>query len=236
MTTPLSVGYPDYRRSFATSRFFTTVANAVAFNSTTVFGPYSTVNMDSIAFSALTAGGRGLITLGWFFDIGLTQNITSEQISLIDPNVFEQSIVVKGPFLSVTIAPFAPTPFTLTLVLYETTRSVIPSPTPQTNVLFYANAIPVGAGATVTTQIDQVWCGEISWQPTSSLVTYAVHIDAVSVSALTQQLDFVDQTFPKSMRTIFLPPCTCNVVVTNTSGGAGNVGVRMTARPGMAGM
>lgn len=236
MTGPLGAGYQDFARSFATSRFLTFPLFATVIAVPTTIPPIATVNMDSIGVRAFANNNHMRVTLNWYNDEGLVNFITNDEVIVRQGGVFDQSIVVKGSFLSVVVTPAGGANSTVTLIMYETTRSVISQHTGIANLLQNNAAVAVGAGATVTTEITRVWAGEATFWCSSSLATWSAVLEAIDELGNLTVMDFMNQTYPQTPRPIFFPSCTVRSRLINGTGAAGNIGIRITARPGMSGM
>lgn len=236
MTGALGAGYQDWGRSFATSRFLNIPSLGGLIAGATVYGPFTTVNIDSLGIRAIAIVGHGSITLDWYADEGLTVFITSDKISVRQGGTFDQSVVVKGSFLKVTATPAPAANWTFTLVIYETTRSVIPSLSSVDNLLLFNVNVVLGAGSGTTIEAPRVVAAEATWTVFSPGADWNATLEAFDETGTGFRVDQYDQTRNKERRLVYLPPCTVRVGLVNNAAVAAGFNIMLGARPGLSGL
>jgi hypothetical protein len=234
MTNP-TIGYPDWQRNFVAARFF----QALAFNELTIgaktYGPFTMANIDSIGLSCLNNTNGGQLILQWSADQAGVLPTGKDNIVIRDGTRFHQSIVVKGSFLTITSQTFLAVPWTKTMLIYETTRSVIPQDGVNDNVLLSQLATAAPIGVTLTT-IPRVWAGEAVWSARSPLATWIASVEIIDEAGTITTLDQANQAEATKSRTIFLPSTPLRFSFNNTTGGASTFTAFISARPGLSGM
>lgn len=235
MTIPAGIGYPDWRRSFATARFFDILAFNTTITQSTNFGPFPVANIDSIGVRCFALTGHGLLTLEWFADEALTFFLSGDQISLREGCAIDQSIVVKGAFLRVTVANVEPADWELTLVLYETTRSVISMSDPTDNVLISQVNQVVAGGATATWDGLRIYSAEAVWSVRSNGTNFNVNLNHVDHIGNVTRIDQFSQANTQLSRIIFLSPCMSRINYVNGDVGNHAVSAFLVAKPGLSG-
>jgi hypothetical protein len=237
MTGPLGVGYPDYARSFASARLFDFPAFAHVYNAPSVIGSYNTANMDSLGIRAFADLNQGRLQIKWYQDSAHTLLITDDECVIRNGGHFEQSITVKGPFATLTQNPGTGGTWTLSLVVYETTRSVIPQTNPIDNVLA-SQQIAVGAGLTNTFDTLRVWAGpaHLYFLANPLAVAWFYLISAIDEFGVLTRIYAGANNFPNTPSRLYLPATPLRIAVTNQDGVIRDYEYALVANPGLSGL
>lgn len=235
MTGPLGAGYRDWARSFATSRFWQLPYFVTTITGSSVAGIFTTVNIDSLGVRLFALTGGGELVLDWFADQALTQFVTTDTLNMLGGDTFDQSVVVKGAFLRVTATPVPASNWTLTLVLYETTRSVIPQTTSRANVLIRQLGTAVGASTFVEVESGRVWPGEVYWLAGSALATWSAELRHVDHLGGVRTIDVIRSTDAVQNHNLYLAAEHSRIRFTNSTAVAGTFDTFLIARPGLSG-
>lgn len=234
MSQPI-LDYPDWQRTYASARMFEELLTADAITTPTTFGPFPVGNMDSVAIFIDSDVSHGIVEMTWWKGPGATIQVTQDVINIREGRRFEQSIVAKGSWLTILATP-ATASWTLSLEIYETTRSVLPQIESDRNQLLSSLGVAVGAGATVVVDIPVVWVDAVEWFADSGLVMWSATYESISAAGAVMQIDIQTQASPALPRQIYVPARSQQVSLTNPTGVAGTISVRANGKPGLSGL
>ena len=219
MTTPL--GYPDYVRTFATSRQLLFLDFNVTFGAVQVSGAINTGNTHSIGIRSVNSANHLRITIDWFLDSALTALITSDVIDTRQSIPFDQTVTVKGPFARVTRTPFGGASSTWSLLIYEAPYESVTQQAPTANLIMAANGTNVAASTTITQDSNRVWAGPATltmfFTTTTSwdMTLFSLQADGTLIA-----LARADDTHIINCQNIYLPTTPLRISVHNGDGGA----------------
>lgn len=234
MTDP-GVGYPDWRRSFASSRFYEQVFNAQVVTGAGVASAFfPTANAELLAVFINVGGNDVTATIQFAStDTGTGQSST-DQIEISNGTAFHQSVSVKGPFMRVNLLRPAGADAVVDVLVYELPQPYIAQQTSMRTVLLSATGVAAPVGSTLFTATTVI-CGEALWVVRSALATYTATLQMRSAGGGLTNIDRKVATDPGLPRSTFLPPAIARIDFNNTTGAAGTVDLYLIAKSGMSG-
>ena len=235
MTSPVVHGYPDYSRQTPESDvIFWKAVNEVV-NAQTTKGPFFCGAFPAIGFRFSISVQNCRFTVRYFSDAAGTDFLGSIGIDGYTAQPITVTIPVLGPWFTVVIDVAAAGMQMLGACYAAPHANIATLNGSATNVLIAQPSVAVGAGVTVPVDATWMFPGEASWVPSSSLATYNVTLVAVDYLGNETDIDVATQVVNAQRRIVHLPYQRVRAKLTNTTGGPGAIGVRVTAHPSRIG-
>jgi hypothetical protein len=232
MTTPAPVGTADWNTTFASAKSVLLHFQGRTLNGSESFGPFTVGNFHSVGLQCDASSNNINVLLQWFIDQAMTIELTRDQIEAVQFNTFDQTIVVKGPFLKVTVQALPVNPAIYDMLLYEATDSSTPQRFPTDNLLLEVNGLSVAASSIQTRFASKVYLGPASLVAYSSDGTsWFIEVLALRAGNITEFISRIDNTFPKAHHQLYLPSCTVQVNMHNLDASARTFYVGMSTKP-----
>jgi hypothetical protein len=222
MTSPAPVGYPDWLRTFATSRTLFSQDIALSSAVTVIRGPFMVANAHSVAISMRATTNHVGCLLDWSQDSAGTVATFRDSIDVRQGTRFEQTVTCKGPWLKVTLLPFpglgVSSVFDFTLA--ESPFEFVGNRTSDT-AAFMVVSVNIGAGATDTQIGPRVMVAPAVFSLIMFGATnWSAVVSSIDAQGNTDRLIQVDQSSPHVPFPFYLPSIPVQVAVTNNDAGA----------------
>lgn len=231
MTSPVVHGYPDYSRQTPESDVVFQSLTNVAVNAPTTYGPFFCGAFPAIGFRTSITGDNARVTITYYNDQAKTVQLGSLGYDVYTTGGGCHTFPVLGPWFTVQVTP-GPANITLTMVTWAAPHPAMETIDQGTTSVLISNpAIAVGAGATATVDASWVVPGDASWVASSSLATFNASLYVVDYLGTETNLDVTTQYTNSYRRAIHLPYMRVRVRVSNQTGAAGTIGVRVSAHP-----
>jgi hypothetical protein len=235
VTAPITQGYTDYGRYSARASKLYVNDDNVALNFTVIRGPFFVADIPYLAFLFDSFGTTVNFTMEYYLDSSLNIALGSQDVECAVDGGFDYSLPVQGPWVRFLIDPVSATG-TYSLKVYEVAGPLANLRGSASNNILVATNSSVGAGATQTFASTRTVPGEAHWFTESAVATWTSRVESVDALGVTTIIDEIRQVAAGDKgRQIFLPSTPCQIVITNSSAGAGTFRAALVARPIEAG-
>jgi hypothetical protein len=232
MTSPATLGFPDFQRSYASARNLLRLVFQSAIVANDVSGPLPVGNMHSIGVRAFANVNNIKVLLDWFLDRTFLVFVSSDQFELVQGGSIDQSFPTKAAYLRVTVVPLPAGAATYTLAVYEMPVDTFAQTAPNINQLVGANGTAVGAGATITFDALRAFAGPASLTIFSEdAAAWNGALLTLNAAGTTTAIARASNKFPMQCVPIYLPAMCTRISFTNLDGVGRFVFAFLNAKP-----
>lgn len=231
MTAPISHGFPDYGRYVSSADKIYDIRAAITINGPTTFGPYFVGDVPAIGFRFSAEIQNFTVILIFYDSQTQTNELTRFPYSVRVSQDFSGTVPVRGPWLAFYVEPNVAGAQCSFRVMSSHALTQGDAQLPQSSNLISRAGAAVGAGATNTSVPATLLPGPAVWNVRSALATWTCVFETIDYLGAIRQLDYVDNTYPKNERALFLPPVSFQIRFTNTTAGAGTFDLSVVAHP-----
>lgn len=231
MTQPVAHGYPDYGRFASTVDKILLVVDDGAASGFPIHGRFFVGDAERLGIIASLSVDNAEFSIEfWSADTGGTQ-MGGWAFGVRSGSKVDTTVPVAGPWVDVSLNPNGANP-TYDLVLYTARAPVLNSVTSSRGNMLCTINQSIGAGAGVTVTSTRIWPGEAHWFCESAVAGWNAQATSISFSGSVAVIDSFRSTVADGLgRQIFLPATNVQLIVNNTSAGAGTFRAAIVARP-----
>jgi hypothetical protein len=228
--TQFSLDYPDYVRTFASTRDLLYVKLSSNINAPEVSPVIAVGNLPYIGVKMLGQLQAVRFNFEWFFDAAGTSLSTNDIIDIRDTVTFDQTIPVKGLFLKITATPFGGASSTYTLSVFGAPNPYVTNETNRFALLDQENPRIIVPGTTGPVALTRMYAGLASWANFSDATNFIVQLEYIAADGTVRHLLRNDQTSPKSPQWLVLAPMPMQITYINNDGVSRNFWHALTGR------
>jgi hypothetical protein len=232
MSVGATLGYPDWVRPFAAARdlLYLDINRTIA--ATVASAAIAAGNLHSVGIKLLPTTNHTVVRLKWFFDQTLVSLVTTDAIDVRQDGVFDQTVTVKGPYLSVEVEPHVAPSSTYSLLVYGAPASSVTHLTPTDPVLLSYDGANIAAGATRTDDYPRVFAGPaILHASTIDSPNWTFRLKTLESNGTVKTLLRLSQTVTPGPVLVHLPACNIRAEMVNNDAVARLFVVGLVAKP-----
>lgn len=215
MTSPAPVGYPDWNRTFASSRVLFDQELGLSINGAVNRGPFFVGNSHSVALLVKGTTNHVGCQLKWSQDAAGATPTFRDSIDVRQGCLFQQTVTAKAPWLNVTLLPFGGPPSVFDFTLTESPYEFVGNFSSDTAIII-AQTPNVGAGATDTQIATKILAAPAVFSIVGFGVTnWSAVISSIDAQGNLDRMIQVDQSSPHVPFQLYLPAIPIQVAVTN---------------------
>jgi hypothetical protein len=231
VTAPIEHGYPDYGR-FSPQQDILLLNVENDNTDAAVEHPLQFVGHVPYVYMLFQSSVNHFsVDMDYYADSAGTIQLFSQQVIVRQGGIFVDTLPTLGPFLSVTVTPSAINSHYILQLSASHHRKRSVQASAVGNLLLRVSAVSIGAGATLTSVIDNVTPGIATWSVDTNVADFFSEVEAIDHNGLTYLIDRIEEKVVGQKRTIFLPPCSIRCRTANNTAAAGTFYIIMNVPP-----
>lgn len=220
MTSPAPVGYPDWNRTFASSRILFDQELALSINGVVNRGPFFVGNSHSVGLKIVGTTNHVGCQLKWAQDSAGTIQTFRDSIDVRAGALFQQTVTCKAPWLNVTLLPFGGPPSVFDFTLTESPYEFVGNNSSDTAIVM-AQSVNIPGTTTDIKESTKILAAPAVFSIIGFGATnWSAVISSIDAQGNTDRMIQVDQSSPHQPFPFYLPALGVQVAVTNSDAGA----------------